>query len=176
MTHTQMGGAAVLALIAILVLTGCATSGIGVTLSAITIAAEAATITVPALELAGIIPSVIGNVILEYAATVSTAAKAAAIELASSDAQQVKAANVVTILTSALKTAPAGLPQEVESVALAITHAVEQFVMQFKTPAMKLQLAPGQKEYRLTFADRRALSSLQKKADAIAMKARSLKK
>jgi uncharacterized lipoprotein len=178
-TQLQSVTAVVLVVIFSLLLVGCSTSGLGTTLTAITFAAEAATVTIPLLETTGIIPPTISNLILEYAASVSTAAASAARELASTKPDSVKAANVIAIFAQVAEVAlPEQFQGEARSIILAIQAAVDNFLIQFKKPAIvKLTLGHGKHEdHKLSMFERHTLNKIEKRSLEVAFKARSLKK
>jgi hypothetical protein len=159
-------------------LAACSTGALSVSLTVISDACVVANVTVPILEASGVVPAPIGNLILNYAASVSTAAAEASQELLSTDPPAVQASKIISDFASVV--APALGPTvgpEVISIVQAIQAAVNEFVEQFKSPTAQKAIKSGALDHqKLPFMERRALGTLHNKFLANAAKSKSLLK
>jgi hypothetical protein len=165
-------------LIAALILCACSVSQLSVSLAVVSDATEAATLAVPILESTGVLPTGIGNIIIAYAQSVSTAASQSSAELLTSDSAAVKAEKITGFFANvAVPALGSTVGPEVQAIVQAISSAVNLFLSQFNSPSAKLAIKTGVADkYKMSSGDRHAIGGLQKKFAATAVKCQSLMK
>ncbi len=165
-------------LLALLALTACTISQLSISLAIVSDATTAATIAIPILETAGVVPAPIGNLILDYTAAVGDACSQSSTELLTADTAAIKSEKIIGYFaTVAVPALGPTVGPEVAAIIKAIESAVNLFLSHFTTPHARAMIASGAVDgVKLSTGDRRAIGSLQKKFAATAAKARALKK
>jgi hypothetical protein len=163
-------------LISALFLGGCSTGNLPTTLNVISEACAAATVAIPLLEAANVIPTGIGNIVLAYTSAVSDAASKASAELLTTDTAAEKATKITQYFAAvAVPALGPTVGPEVQAIVNAIASAVNLFISQFNSPSALKAIKGGTADHlKLTAGDRHALGGLKGKLAAMSAKAKGL--